>query len=264
MYANYRFFDMTQKESKQLFVATKKAEKPIIKEAAIANLPSIVQKWLRTSGVINKEYISYVRLKQKGRMRTKPYGTWMSFNAHQYFNTSDISFVWTTKVKVFPSIYLNGRDKLVEGKGAMLIKLVSLIPVVIERENHQINAGAMIRYLAEICWFPSAALHDAISWETINKTSAKAILTIQNVSVSGIFRFSEEGKIISFEAQRFYGGAKEATLEKWCVEMVSYTEFNGIKIPNISNVIWKLNEGDFHWLTLEITDLEYNCNSLYE
>ena len=156
-----------------------------------------------------------------------------------------------------------GRDELQNGKGKMLIKLGGVIPVVNESENSKINSGAMIRYLAEICWFPSTALKEYITWNSTSETSAKATFSYNNQSVSGVFLFSENGDFVSFTADRYYGGDTNSTLETWYVEAVSYKEFNGVKIPNTSKVTWKLPEGDFNWLNLEITDIEFNPNTIY-
>jgi hypothetical protein len=164
---------------------------------------------------------------------------------------------------MMPMINLSGRDKLINGKGQMLIKLLSLLPIVNEGPNEKINTGAMLRYLGEICWWPSAALNDYIKWEELSSHSAQATLTIDGVSVQGIYHFDVEGRLSSFEAQRYFGGDDEATLEKWVVENTCYKTFDGVLIPHKSKVIWKLKEGDFHWLNLEIVDLEVNKRELY-
>jgi len=191
-------------------------------------------------------------------MRTKPENKWMPFTATQIFNVEKPAFVWNTQVQALPFISLYGRDKLYQEHGSMLIKLEALIPIVNDAENSQINSGAMIRFLAEICWFPSAALNNYIVWEALDETSAKATLTINGKSVSGIFKFSKEGHITSLEAKRFYGGKTDSKLETWLIEMTSHKTFNNIKIPNKSSVSWKLKEGDFNWLKLEIIALERN------
>ncbi|HCY82229.1 MAG TPA: hypothetical protein DHV22_11840, partial [Xanthomarina gelatinilytica] len=63
----------------------------------------------------------------------------------------------------------------------------------------------------------------------------------------------------SFEAKRYYGGKTNSKLKTWRINMTSHKTFDGVKIPNKSNVSWKLKEGDFNWLNLEIIKLEkYN------
>ncbi|HLV70753.1 MAG TPA: DUF6544 family protein [Xanthomarina sp.] len=251
-YGKFQFNNMVKNETKQVLQHIS-AEKPsVILEKDLTHLPEIVQKWLKNSGVVGQEQSRFIRLKQIGEMRTKPEGKWMPFIAKQTFNVDEPAFVWDTEVEAMPLISLVGRDKLYQGKGSMLIKLAALIPVVNESKNKQMNSGAMIRFLAEMCWFPSAALNKYITWQAIGENSAKATLTIKDVSVFGMFRFSKDGDITSFEAQRYYGGNTTSKLETWRVNMTSYKTFHGIKIPNKNSVCWKLKEGDFNWLNLEI------------
>ncbi|WP_299124252.1 DUF6544 family protein [uncultured Winogradskyella sp.] len=256
-YGKYRFQKMVELESRELFSNITQNNIKVIKEEDLNHLPNVIQKWLKHSGIIGKEEIVTVRLKQKGKMRTKPSSKWMPFVATQYFNTKSSSFVWSTTVDAL-LIKMIGRDKLTDGNGEMLIKLGAIIPVVNESQNDKINSGAMIRYLAEICWFPSSALNKYMTWQSIDETSAKATFIYKNQSVSGVFSFSTKGDFISFTADRYYGGSTNSTLETWHVEALSHKEFNGVKIPNKCKVTWKLSGGDFNWLKLEITDIEFN------
>jgi len=262
-YGGYNFQKMTQTESIELLKGVNRESQGIVHKEDIKNLPPIVQKWMEFSGVVGKPRVYSIRLRQKGEMKTKPEGSWMPFTAEQYFDVADPSFVWVTEVKANTFMYMNGRDKLENGHGQMLIKLNSLFPVVNEAGNEKIDSGSMQRYLAEICWFPSAATKNYISWEAVGKHSAKAKMTVAEKQVSGIFRFSDTGDFVSFETQRYFGGEEDAKLETWFVEAIDYQVFDGIKIPNKCEVTWKLDDDDFNWLNLEITDLEYNTNKLW-
>ena len=81
--------------------------------------------------------------------------------------------------------------------------------------------------------------------------------------MSGIFNFSEEGKLLSFQTKRFYGGKQDSREETWKVEMLGFKEFSGYEIPNKCRITWKLPEGDFTWLELEIVEVDYNKAELY-
>ncbi|HEA19746.1 hypothetical protein LCGC14_1127490 [marine sediment metagenome] len=261
---HYQFDKMVRAESKQLLQNVQTENHPAISKTAMERLPEIVQKSMRSSGVIGQDEIVSVRLQQKGEMKTKPEGKWMPFTATQYFNVEDAAFIWTTEVDFMPMVNMAGRDKLIDGKGEMLIKLANMIPVVDEGNNEKVNSGAMLRYMAEMVWFPSAMLNDYIKWEAMDANAAKATFTLKGESVSGIYTFSDKGNFKSFEANRYYGGKMDSKLEKWKITASDYKEFNGIKIPNKCSVIWKLREGDSNWLNLEITELEYNRSQSFE
>lgn len=162
-----------------------------------------------------------------------------------------------------PLITLNGRDKFVDGHGEMLIKFLSLVNVANAGDDDKINSATMIRYMAEISWFPIAALNDYIKWEAIDSSSAKATMTHNGLTVSGIFQFNERGDMIGFTADRYYGTDDKASLEKWVVEIKGYRDFNHMRIPYKNKVIWKLKTGDFNWANIELTDLEFNKPELY-
>lgn len=262
-FSTYRFHKMVRSESIQIFQNMEAEKFSIISENDIEHLPKIVQKWLINACAIGNPKVQTVRLKQLGTMRTKPNSKWMLFEATQYFNVENPSFVWQTKVAAMPLINMVGRDKLVEGKGEMLIKVAGLIPLVNESDNPKIDSGAMLRYLAEICWFPSAALNHHLSWETMNSNSAKATFTYKDQSVSGIFLYNNKGDFIAFEAERYYGGNENTQLEKWQITVEDYKVFQNIKIPSQCKVTWKLKDGDFNWLNLEVVDIDYNSSAIY-
>ncbi len=209
--------------------------------------------------MIGKERIKRVHLEQIGEMRTKPNGNWMPFQARQWFTTEQPGFLWWAQVKAAPGFFFTARDKYANGHGHMLIKILSLFPVA-DATGPKIDQGTMLRYLAETCWFPSAALHESITWETVDSTSARATMTGGDITGSGLFTFTQTGILKSFEAQRYYSSDKNAKLETWYVEndLASIKEFAGFRIPTKSIVTWKLDSGDYTWLRLTVTNIQYN------
>lgn len=260
---SYYFQKNTEKEVAHLFQLAKPLTEVPAEQEDKAQLPEIIRKWLQNSGVKDNPEVAFVRLRQQGKMKIKPDGDWMPFNANQYFNVKAQSFIWTARVNSGSPVYFDGRDKLINGEGEMLIKLLSLFPLVNEYENDKIDSGAMQRFLAEICWFPTAALSNQIRWVALDRNAARAELEIYGKKVSGIFNFSEEGELLSFQAQRFYGGEQDSRKETWHIEMLGFKEFSGYRIPNKCRITWKLTEGDFTWLELEIMEVDYNRAEFY-
>ncbi len=235
----------------------------IVTNRMIADLPPIVQKWMQHSGIVGKPIIQAVRLKQKGMMLSKQRGKWMDFTAAQYFTTDKPAFNWQVKAKLMPLVYLNGRDKYADGKGEMLIKILSLKTIVDSKENAETDQGTLLRYLSEICWFPSAALNEYIKWEAIDNISARATMRYKNITASGIFFFTEHGDVRGFEAMRFGDFNGKTSLEKWHIRSMEFKVFDGIRIPCRSEVTWKLKDADFTWLKLELLQVDYNKHELF-
>jgi hypothetical protein len=151
-----------------------------------------------------------------------------------------------------------GRDKFENGKGEMLIKVLSLLPVVNIKGNAKINTAALQRYLGEIVWFPSEAVSPYITWETINDFSARATMTYKGITGSGTFFFDESGNFEKFTAMRYMGGEEDSQLKEWTIVARESTDMNGINIPVNMTATWKLENGDWTWLQLELTDISYN------
>ncbi len=254
---NLQFQKRAKKETIQLLSGMSNSGSQKTPENEFQHLPAVVQKWIQTSGSSAVPEIKMVYLKQQGKMRTKPNGRWMHFSAEQYFNIEDPGFIWTTKVNAVPLLYLDGRDLLKNGEGHMLIKFLSLFPVVNEGGNEQINTGSMLRFLGEICWFPSAAKNDYLQWKSTGENSARANFIWKGKKVSGEFHFNDSGELVFFEAMR-YRSSKNLKKDLWRIDVLENAEVNGVKIPTRCEVTWKLPEGDFSWLRLEITALVYN------
>ena len=231
----------------------------MITDETIQELPPVIQQWLRKTNVVGRERTVTVHLTQQGEMKTNPDGNWIPFTAEQWFTPREPGFVWLANVKAAPGVHLSGRDVFMDGQGHMLIKLLSLVPVV-NSTGDEINQGTLLRYLGEVNWFPSGAVSEFIQWEQLDSISAKATMTYKGVTDSGIFRFTEDGDLASYQAKRFYERKEGATLEDWLIEMdpESFVEIDGVRIGTKSTVTWRLDEGDYTWLKLEITDIEYN------
>ncbi|MCW5925063.1 MAG: hypothetical protein KIS77_22290 [Saprospiraceae bacterium] len=255
-YGSWSFNTMVKKELAAFFPKEISARTILTKET-LAPLPPVVQRWLERSGVVGKELVQIAHLKQTGEMKTKPDGSWIPFEAEQWNTLDKPGFIWTTQIQAAPGMTLAGRDKYVDGRGNMLIKLLSLYPIA-DAKGPETDQGTMLRNLAEICWWPSAALSEQIQWEQLDTLSAKATMTFGGITASGIFRFNVEGDMASFEAKRYYDRKEGATLEDWLVVNKGYREFGGVRVPYKSEITWKLKDGDFTWLKLEIADIQYN------
>lgn len=257
-WGTWRFNTMVRNEV-QAVLSDTPTTAAVLTDKDISHLPPIVQQWLRRSNVVGKRVSRSVHLHQSGLMRTKRDGKWMPVSAEQYFTVKHPGFVWVADVKAAPGVHLAGRDLYLDGHGHMLIKALSLYPVA-NSGGATVDQGNLLRYLAEIAWFPSAALAPYITWEAVDDHRAMATMHYGDVTASGVFAFTPKGDLESFSALRFYDRKEGPTLEPWFinVEPGAYKEFNGVRIPVRSSVTWKLREGDLTWYKVQIDEVEYD------
>lgn len=255
-FASLQFDKNVDREVREFFgVVENKGD--IIQWADLEGLPPVVQKWMEQSQVVGKERIVAVRLKQKASMRIKEGGPWMPAGVQEYFRVDDPGFIWKARVNMAPLLYFAGKDKYEEGRGHMLIKFLSLVKVA-DARGKEIDQGAMLRYLAETVWFPSAVLSNYIKWEEVDANSARATMTYGGVTASGLFTFNQKGEVVNFVARRYGDFNGRYLMKTWVINIREHKEFNGIKIPAAGEVIWKLETGDYNWYQFEIEDIEYN------
>lgn len=257
------FNRQADREAQEIMVSAELDQKDLVQSTDLNGLPACVQKWLQRSGVIGQPKIHTVRLTQTGRMRLAPGKPWMPFTAVQYINVYKPAFVWKVKVKMSPFLFFQGKDRYSNGLGSMQIRLLSLYPIVNAQPSKEMNQGTLVRYLAEMIWYPTAALNDYIRWEEVDSHTARAFMNWQGTEASMLYHFTADGDISSNEAVRYQEVNGHYELHDWGGVCHSFREFNGIRIANRSDVLWKYESGDFNWLQMEISKIDFNQDSVY-
>jgi hypothetical protein len=261
MIATYQFNRNVDK-GVAAFYSSVENKHEVIRQTDLEELPLPVQNWLQYSQVVGKERIVAARTKQDVTMRLKENQSWMKGQAEQYFRSDAPGFIFAIDIKMAPLLHIVGKDQYIDGKGNMLIKLLSLITVA-NGTGKEIDQGTLLRYLAETVLLPTAALSDTIQWEDIDSNSAKATMSYKGVTASGVFTFNEKGEVTNFVAQRYGDFDGVNRLETWSIDFKEYNEFNGFIVPSKGDVIWKLKTGDFHWYHFNIKEIEYNKLARY-
>ncbi|PUZ20925.1 hypothetical protein DCM91_17500 [Chitinophaga costaii] len=257
-YFHQRFFQRTLREKNRL-LAQAPAYARTAADHAAHHCPLIVTRWLQHSGALEHDLAQTVHLYQSGMLRATPNGKWLPFHAEQWYTVPNPGFLWTATVQAAPGIPLLARDLYFESRGDLQIKLDGIFPMA-HSQGFPVDQGSLIRFLAEIVWFPSAALSNYIEWEQIDTVTARAAMSYGRITDGVIFHFDAFGDVERLEAERYYSHGSLATLEKWTMRVIpgSYKTFSGIRVPTELEVTWGLPEGDFTWLKLCISDVEYN------
>ncbi|MCB9501219.1 MAG: hypothetical protein H6696_04720 [Deferribacteres bacterium] len=262
-FANWQFDRKVRSEITQIFSSNTSSIETIPHQKPFSELPHIVQTWINHSNIEKKGMISSVRLKQKIFMKMKPdQKEWTEAHAEQYFALNTPAFLWRVKLKMNPFVHVVGRDLFSKGKGRMEIKLFSLLRVV-DATGPKMDSGTLQRYLGEMIWFPAAAHSQYITWEPVDTCSAKATMDYNGTVDSGIFYFNTHGEFTKYSALRFKENETDSERIPWEITVVKYKEIDGVRIPVELEATWKLPEGDWTWLHLEISEIEYNNPEVY-
>ena len=260
-YGSYRFQQQGNFETAE-FIKQNKSATAILREEEISGLPEPIKRWIRHSGVIGKPRIAIARITQLAEMKMKPDAQeWMGATALQYSSTENPGFIWTVNANMNSWLNFQGRDRLMDGNGEMLIKLYGLITVV-NASGPKVNEGSLQRYLGEMLWLPSLALSPHIGWREVNDSTAIATMAYRGTTGSGTFYFNKEGDFVKFTAMRYQGNEPDSQRYEWILEVSDYAVFEGIKVPSKMTATWRLKEGDWTWLKLEVTDIRYNTHAI--
>jgi hypothetical protein len=144
-----------------------------------------------------------------------------------------------------------GRDKYVAGAGQMLIKAAGLVTIV-DAADAKIAHGALLRFLGELVWFPSAVLRPYVEWSEVDERSARATIRHAGHLASAVFEFDAQGRVAGMTAQRYLG----AELTPWIVEFSDWRVVRGVEIPVGGEVSWRLSSGDFTYYRWQILDVD--------
>ena len=241
----------------ELFGKAKAQAKPkIVTKADLDGLPEPLQRYLTQTGVIGRPRVSTVRLKQEGFFRTKPEQKWMPMRAVEYYSVDPPAFLWHGKIKMLPFLSIQARDRFDAGKGQMLIKLLAF--TLGDSRGPELDQGALVRYFNEMMWFPTAFLSECIQWEAIDANSAQGTIRIGETSASAVLHFTESGQFANFVAERYMSTGDTFSLETWSTPVDEYAEMNGLRLPVSGEGVWHLSTGDFSYIRLRITELEYD------
>ncbi|MCH8559276.1 DUF6544 family protein [Nesterenkonia sp. DZ6] len=231
---------------------------PVCQEDLVG-LPGPVQRWLRWSGVVGKPIPSTVRLQQEGELLVGDLG-WLPFTAEEYYSTQPPAFVWKANTRIAPGLPVIGKDSYLDGRGALEMRVLGLVPVARDT-GPEMDEGDLLRYLNEILWFPAGSLIPEITWDPIDDGAARATMSYGGVSGTATFFFDREGRPTNMIAERYdrdYGAVLP-----WSTPMNAYGEFDGVRVPTEGEAAYSRENGDFSYIRLTITDVNYDVPERY-
>lgn len=213
----------------------------------VAGLPAPVVRYFAFALREGQPLIRHARLGQAGTFARRD--AWSPFTATEYFEVGPPGFVWDARIRIAPLVTARVRDSYISGEGAILGKIDALVPVVDQHGTAEMASGALLRYLAEAVWLPTALLPRAgVRWSAVDDSTARATITDRATTVTMDVHFGAHGEITKVTAQRYRDVNGRAELTSWIGRFQDYSRVEGIMIPITSEVGWMLPDGWFpYW-----------------
>lgn len=225
-------------------------------------LPAPVQRYFRAVLKDGQPFIATATFELAGTINMSATGdNWKPFTSWQRAVVHRPGFLWNGSVAMFPGIAAHVHDSYIAGKGRLHAAILGLFTVAQLEGDGEIARGELMRYFAEMVWYPTALLpSQGVHWEAVDGRSANATLGDGPVSLTLLFRFDEAGLITSVHA-----GARGATQGKdgvmvmlpWACSLSGYQLREGMTVPTRGEVAWMRPKERKSYFIGNLTSLAY-------
>ncbi len=244
-----------------LLEAVASQEAATVDFATFDQLPPPVAAYFRFALTDGQPLVKSARITSAGQFNAgESAGSWAPFEAVQVFTAQPPGFVWDAAIRMVPLMDVRVRDGYRAGRGSMFGAVAGIMPVVDQSGAQELNAGALIRYLAEAVWLPTALLPaNGVVWTPIDDRAALATLTDSGVTASLEFHFDDAGRLTRIytpERPREVNGAYE--MAAWEARFDRYELHDGMQIPAEAIVEWQLPDKTLPYWKGRIVETEYD------
>jgi hypothetical protein len=225
-------------------------------------LPAPVARYFRQTLREGQPLIRIAEIHQEGEFRVgTDESSWRPFRATHVAVAEPPGFMWDARIVMAPLLSVRVRDAYVGGRGSMHGEILAVYTLIDEKDQPELDSGALQRYLAEAVWFPTALLpSQGVSWEAIDDYAARATLTDSRTTVSLEFRFNDAGEIIgSYATSRFREVNGSYVPTPWGGRYGRYEERQGMRIPLEGEVEWHLPDRTLPYWRGRIVEARYDA-----
>jgi hypothetical protein len=254
--ADKAFYSVFVHKSLAIQAASGKADVSVITEKDLKGLPAPVVKYIRFAGIPGKKRISSVHLTHGGTFLASEKIGWRPIKGEYFLTAIKPSFNWYGKISAGPGVNVTGWDSYFEGKGAMRVRLQSIVSVD-NKTDDKTDISSFGRLVSEMVMMPTVFLDkNMVRWEKIDSKSASAVITDSGLGVKAVFVFASDGSLDRVQLDRFRETQGKYEAEKYSVIYGEYKDFNGYKIPTNAEAVWNLKTGDQSYVKFKVENAE--------
>ena len=226
----------------------------------IIGLPAPVQLYFRAVLKDGQPFIATATFELAGTINMSATGEqWKPFTSMQRAVIHRPGFLWNGRVAMLPGLAAHVHDSYIAGTGGLHAAMLGLFTVAEVQGGGEIARGELMRYFAEMAWYPTALLpSQGVRWEAVDDRSAHATLVDAQLTLTLLFRFDEAGLITSVHADaRGAGVGKDMVMLPWECSVSSYQMRDGMMVPTRGEAAWLRPEGRKPYFIGNLTSLVY-------
>ncbi len=228
-------------------------------------LPAPVQRYFRAVLKDGQPFVTAATFEFAGVFNMSASGgeQWKPFTSSQRAVTQRPGFLWNGRVVMLPGLAAHVHDSYIGGVGMLHAALLGLFTVVDVHGGAEAARGELMRYFAEMPWYPTALLpSQGVRWQAVDDRSAHATLVDGPISLTLLFRFDAAGLISSVHADaRGAGAGKNMVMLPWECGASDYQSRGGMLVPTRGEAAWMRPEGRRPYFIGNLRSMVYQFNT---
>jgi hypothetical protein len=233
---------------------------PLLTEVDLAQLPAVVQRYIRLNGAVGQPRVQNFRARFHGQIRSGPDARWMSFSGEQYNFYDQPSRLFLMNASMF-GIPFQAFHRFIGPSATMRVKVASVVTMV-DAKGPEMDEAETVTLFNDLCVFAPGALIDRrIQWQVIDPQAVSASFTNVSHTIRAVLSFNDRGELTNFVADgRAAASAdgKSFTKMRWSTPLGDYREFGPHRLMAGGEGIWHAPAGDYSYLRFVLDAIEYN------
>lgn len=155
---------------------------------------------------------------------------------------------------------VSGYHRYVNGEASMDIRLFSLFRVQYQAGKEMGIAETVTFFNDMCCMAPATLIDKRIEWGNVKGNSVEAKFTVNDISVSAVLYFNNEGQLANFVSNDRYAQQEDGRMKKmpWSTPLKEYKTINGYRLASYAETIYTYPEGDFCYGNFRVNNISYN------
>jgi hypothetical protein len=239
-------------KSEENINANKEAIKYTMKD-----LPQCMQNFYNYTGLMNKADSKHVSfdIKNADFVNTEMKRTLkIDYSEHIF---ADVPARYAFIDSSLFGIPFQGLDSFIDGKGGMKGVIAKNI-TIFDQHGEAMNNSAFVTWLSEIIFMPSQLLNGEVEIKEIDKNTACVTTTYYGITISGNYRFLDNGELVEFttdDRSMIYNDGRIEN-KKWSALYEEYLDKDGLRLPNRLKAEWHLENENLVYFD--------GCNVIYK